>query len=300
MLPTSQNDSAALSQPVLRLRAPAKINLGLEVLRRRSDGYHDLNTAFAALDLHDSITLARRDDGQIKLSVVGNPELGSDASNLCVRAALALRDHVGDRTLGLEIELEKRIPIGAGLGGGSSDAAGVLKGAAALWGVDVGNGELSELASALGSDVPFFLRAGLAIAGSRGETLNPVDLALPFAILLVNPGIHIATPWAYQQVARNSERPATDLELILRRGVLNPEILRAELVNDFEPAMFGHYPQLARIKERLYDAGAVFALMSGSGSTMFGLFGTAAEATAAALEFAPYWTCVTLPDVTGQ
>ena len=278
--------------PEILLRAPAKINLGLEVLRRRADGFHDINTLFATVGLYDDLRLRRRSDGIIRCTVEGNPALESDRSNLCVRAAETLRAAIGDPGLGLDIGLRKTIPIGAGLGGGSSDAASVLIGGRALWKEDPRE-DLPALAATLGSDVPFFLHGGVAHAESRGEILRPLSIALPWSVLLINPGIHIPTPWAYRMVGRDGERPASDLVALLEAGLDDPLSLREEVVNDFEPAMFAEYPLLREIKGRLYEHGALFALMSGSGSTMFGLFGSDEGATEAAGAFPGYWSAVT-------
>ncbi|HVZ41677.1 MAG TPA: 4-(cytidine 5'-diphospho)-2-C-methyl-D-erythritol kinase [Candidatus Kapabacteria bacterium] len=277
----------------LHLRAPAKINLGLEVIRRRSDGFHDINTVFATVDVCDRIGLSRRPDGEITLRVSGNPELESGASNLCVRAAAALRQRLGDSRLGADIVLEKHIPIGAGLGGGSSDAAAVLRGVAELWCAhELGSSDLEEIGLQLGSDVPFFIRGGIAHARGRGERLRPLAISLPYVALLVNPGIHIPTPWAYARLGRTGERAETDLVLLLERSAADPSVLSIGLENDFEPAAFEAHPVLGTIKERLYGAGAQVALMSGSGATMFGLFGTPGQAHAAARSFADYWHAV--------
>jgi 4-diphosphocytidyl-2-C-methyl-D-erythritol kinase len=271
---------------------PAKINLGLEVIRRRGDGFHDINTIFAAVDLRDDLSLALRDDGAITCRVEGNPTLDPGDDNLCVRAARALRDAAGRPDLGLDIVLGKHIPIGAGLGGGSSDAASVLVGVGALRGIELEGDRLARIAAELGSDVPFFLHGGVAVAVSRGEALTPLALLPRWTVLLVNPGIHIPTPWAYRMVGRSGERPATDLPALLAAGLTDPALLREGLVNDFEPAIFAEYPLLGELKERLYEGGALFALMSGSGSTMFGLFGDRAAAARAATAFTGYWTAI--------
>lgn len=279
--------------PELMIQAPAKINLGLEILRRRADGYHDINTVFAAVGIFDEITLHRRMDGRIICRVEGNPELETGEDNLCVRAAKALREAIADDSHGLDITLLKRIPMGAGLGGGSSDAAAVLAGAARLWELRPERELLHDIAAGLGSDVPFFLLGGFAHAASRGEVLAPVELQLPYGVLLVNPGIHVPTPWAYRAVGRTGEQPATDLTGHLRNAAGNAGLLREHITNDFEEAVFTEHPVLPELKRRLYDAGAVLALMSGSGSTMFGLFSTPQAAELAAPKFSEYWTCAT-------
>jgi 4-diphosphocytidyl-2-C-methyl-D-erythritol kinase len=279
--------------PELRLTAPAKINLGLEVIRRRTDGYHDINTVFAALDFGDELILRSRTDGAIRCRVEGSPELETGMGNLCVRAAAALQKLAGDNPPGFDITLRKRIPMGAGLGGGSSDAAAVLRGGASLLGLDLSPGEMVSVAASIGSDVPFFLYGGIAHATSRGEILEPLDLTIPFAVLLVNPGVHVATPWAYGAVGRTGERSVSDIPSILSRGVRDPDILREQVVNDFEPAVFREFFLLRELKERLYASGALFALMSGSGSTLFGLFSSTEDAERAAGQFKEYWSVVT-------
>ncbi len=282
----------------ISLRAPAKVNLGLEVLRRRPDGFHDVNTVYAAIDLCDEIELRVRADNRFTCVVEGNSQLKEEApeDNLCVRALWGARDLLaptGYDLPGVEVRLRKWIPTGAGLGGGSSDAALTLRGALDLWGQTVDSAKLAEKAAELGSDVPFFLKGGLALAGSRGQRLSTVPVALPWTLLLVNPGIHIPTPWAYRAINRTDERPATDLVAALHHGVRNPQSLRTTLTNDFEEPIFAHYPELERVKEQLYQAGAFFALMSGSGSTMFGLFEKKEQAAEAEKSFSEYWTKVT-------
>lgn len=273
------------------LSAPAKINLGLQVLHRRPDGYHEINTVFAAVDLYDELELTPRDDGRIVCRVEGNPQLAGEPAenNLCVRAARALRDAAGVRE-GADLLLRKRIPTGGGLGGGSSDAAAVLAGCARLWNLSLLPADLAEIGAQLGSDVPFFLGTGPAVARSRGEVLEPLDLVLPWRVLLVNPGIHVPTPWAYRALNRTGVRPADDLAAALRGGIENPDLLRRLLVNDFEEAVFAAHPELERIRERMYDAGALLALMSGSGSTMFGLFADEEQGRKGESEFGEYWS----------
>lgn len=275
----------------LELPAPAKVNLGLEILRRRDDGFHDLNTVFATLDFGDTIALSSRSDHAITCQVVG-ADLPADDANLAVRAAKRLRELVGE-SAGLGMTIEKRIPMGAGLGGGSSDAAAVLMGASRIWGVEPPLPLVEQLALELGSDVPFFLRGGVARAGGRGEQLESLALRLPWTVLLINPGIHIATPAAFAAVGRQGERPASDLATALAAGIEDPSILRGSLVNDFEAAVFERHPELEALKRDLYEAGAIFALMSGSGATIFGLFEAHEAAERARARFAGHWSVVT-------
>lgn len=275
------------------VQAPAKINLGLEVLRRRPDGFHEVNTIYAAVGLYDTVELRSRDDQQFTCMVEGDRTLGQESpeDNLCVRALRKARElamAADAHPCGVDVFLHKRIPTGAGLGGGSADAALTMLGAFTMWGIIPDFDDVSAAAAELGSDVPFFLKGGVAQAGSRGERLHSLDLDLPWAVLLVNPGVHISTPWAYRAINRTGQRDATDLAGALRRGLDHPETLRESLANDFEDAVFLHHPVLLDIKDRLYKAGAFFALMSGSGSTMFGLFRTLEQAQAAGQSFSEF------------
>jgi 4-diphosphocytidyl-2-C-methyl-D-erythritol kinase len=259
------------------LRSFAKLNLGLEVVRRRADGYHDINSVFVAIDLADTVTLEPLDELDARCEPPVTERMEDD---LVYKAASALREITQARK-GAKIRVHKHIPQGGGLGGGSSNAAAVLRGLCALWDLTVAPSQLHEIAASVGSDVPFFLGASPALVKGRGEHVVPIDVPMPWHVCVVTPGIHIATPWAYKQLQRTEERAATDLVATLRRGVQDPDALRAGLVNDFEPVVLDAHPLLATIKHDLYAAGAAWAGMSGSGSTMFGLF-TAREAAAAA------------------
>ncbi len=195
---------------------------------------------------------------------------------------------------GARIVVEKRIPSGAGLGGGSSDAAATLLALRELWDADISDAELHAMGAQLGSDVPFFLAGSTAaIAGGRGELLTPLDIALPYWIVVVNPGIHVSTPWAYHALNRQEETESIDFAAVLRSP--EPEQLRSTLVNDFERVVFAAHGLLADIKAALYNAGAVFALMSGSGSSLFGMFATQEQARAAAEQFSEYTVCISAP-----
>ena len=253
----------------MKVRAYAKINLGLYVLGKRPDGYHTIETVFRLVDLYDEIEILQNDHG-IHFST-DSPDLSNDSSNLCVRAAHLLRDLTGTH-MGVEITLTKRIPIGAGLGGGSSDAAAVLKGLTRLWSLDISRDELQTVSASLGSDVPFFFTGTTAFASGRGEVLDPFDLKIPYTILLVTPRIHVSTGWAYGQLGpfQNAKRP--NLRRVLEDGLVDAHRLQRELKNDFEEAVFKHHPEIAAIKGTLLAEGAVCALMSGSGSSVFGLF----------------------------
>ena len=273
--------------------AYAKINLGLLVLNKRPDGYHNIITVFHRINLFDQIGLAPSEE----IAVVStSPEAPSDESNICHEAARLLRERLKIRK-GVAITIEKNIPVGAGLGGGSSDAAAVLRNLPAFWQQSVDASLLHELALQLGSDVPYFLGRGSAVARGRGEILEYFPLDLPFTILLCNPNIHVGTAWAYGQLHPRPGRNDVSLRDFLRKGIEEPRFLNETLVNDFEPAVFHAFPDIRRLKEDMLTAGAVYASMSGSGSSVYGLFndGAAAEKLELLLRARGYRTCITPP-----
>ncbi len=248
--------------------AYAKINLGLLVLNRRPDGYHNIMTVFHRLNLCDHISLAP----SARVSVIStSPDAPSDESNICHTAARLLGDQLNVRA-GVAITIDKKIPVSAGLGGGSSDAATVLRHLPTFWGRTADPNLLYDLALKLGSDVPYFLGSGSALATGRGEILDYFRLELPFTVLLCNPNIHLATGWAYGQINPLETRGQLDFKDVVLRGVHDPRILREKLVNDFEPAVFRTYPEVGKLKDDMMTAGAVYAAMSGSGSSVYGLF----------------------------
>ncbi len=256
----------------------AKINLGLRVLERRTDGYHAIETVFHRIDMHDRLHF--EPSASILVSSDSKDAPGGE-SNICFKAAEQVRTRLGVKD-GVRIVIQKNIPVGAGLGGGSSDAATVLKELPGFWGRALPEPDLAELALALGSDVPFFLRTRSALATGRGEILQEFELPVPYFILVCYPGVHISTAWAYQQVRPGLQRASRSLRDIVLEGMSSPSILRRELLNDFEPAVFATFPLVARVKQALLHAGAVYASLSGSGSSVYGLFSDAASAEAAA------------------
>ncbi len=249
-------------------RAYAKINLGLLVREKRPDGYHAIETVFHRIDLCDELALEPADE----ISVVSDTrEVPADETNLCFKAALLLQKALGLRA-GVRITLRKSIPVGAGLGGGSADAAGVLRHLPNLWQCTLGEQAVQSIALKLGSDVPYFLRRGSAVGRGRGEILEYFDLDVPYIILLCNPNIHISTTWAYQQVRPSSAHPAPELRDLVVAGMRDPERLVTGLRNDFEPAVFKAYPEVLHLKEAMVHGGAAFASLSGSGSSIYGFF----------------------------
>lgn len=263
--------------PTLTGQAHAKINLGLRIIRKRPDGYHDIETVFHRIGLHDVIEM-READGITVVS--SDPAAPSDPTNLAYRAAELLREATGTRA-GVRIAITKRIPVGAGLGGGSSDAAEVLKMLQQLWSVSLPPERLLEIALALGSDVPYFLRPGSAVARGRGERLSYFKVDVPYAILVCTPALHVSTAWAYGSITPRGAEPARPLEDEISEALRRTELLPSALTNDFEPSVCARFPAIAGARQRLLDTGAIVASMSGSGSSVFGFYSTVESAEAA-------------------
>ena len=268
----------------VRILAPAKVNLWLRVIRRRPDGFHEVDTLFQAVDLCDDVEVSCGPGAGVGLSVEG-AELGPPRENLAYRAALAFLDAVGPGAGGarIQIRLRKRIPAGAGLGGGSSDAAAVLRCLSVLWGHPLSPPVLSEVGAALGSDVAFFLGSGPLTRGrGRGELLEPLP-SLPQAhFVLVLPPVHVATGAAYGALARYRATHGDDARVTLAAGTDTWDELGGAAVNDFELVVPGAHPSISASLEALRRAGACPALLSGSGSACFGLFPGADRAREAA------------------
>jgi 4-diphosphocytidyl-2-C-methyl-D-erythritol kinase len=254
----------------MTLRAYAKINIGLHVVGKRPDGYHNIETVLYPIDLYDEVSIHEHEEEGIHFQSFG-ANLPHDQRNLCVRAAQLVMDVTGVRR-GVEIVLLKSIPIGAGLGGGSSDAAAVLKGLVKLWSLDITVSELELLGSSLGSDVPYFIRGGTAFATGRGEILEPLTINLPYWIAVITPPIHISTAWAYQQLELRQQTRKTDWKNLLTNGSRDSAEMRSRLFNDFEKVVFRHHTEIKKIKDQLQKEGADVVLMSGTGSSVFGLF----------------------------
>ena len=271
----------------------AKINLGLRIVGRRPDGFHNIETVFHRIDLADFVDFAPGDGISI---VTNSPEVPADTRNICHAAATSLQQHL-DCAAGVRIILTKAIPVGAGLGGGSSDAATVLRYLPRFWGRSADEKMLQSIACDLGSDVPFFLGERSALARGRGEILEYVDLDIPFAILLVHPGIRVSTSWAYSQARPTGEASSTSLLEILVSGIDDPERLRKSLRNDFEAIVFNAHPEVKRVRDTMIELGATYASMSGSGSSVFGFFPdtNAADTASAVFRDRRYTTSVTPP-----
>lgn len=265
---------------MLRFTPYAKINLGLEILRKRADGYHDINTVFLPITLADELTIEPANTLSVECAEIPIPQ----EDNLVFKAARLLQEQcaVSD---GAKIQLHKKIPTGAGLGGGSSDAAATLRGLCELWNISPDEEALHAIAARLGSDVPFFLLGSPAIGSGRGEILHALSIQLPHTLLIVYPNIHISTAEAYSDVQLSEE--ATDYHELFS-GEITPDSMRINIVNSFEQSAFKRHPELLEIKNNLYGNGAVFSLMSGSGSSMIGFFESDDMALQAAERFPDY------------
>jgi 4-diphosphocytidyl-2-C-methyl-D-erythritol kinase len=263
----------------LSLRAPAKINLNLRVIGRRPDGYHDIDSIVQSITLYDTLTITRADAGLD--FEVDDPSIPGDADTLVVMAARRLLEGLASRP-GLRMRLAKRIPAGAGLGGGSSDAAAALSGVDRILGLDLPEAVLHAHAAALGSDVPYFLTGGTARLTGRGTEVEPLPDPPGAELVIVDPGVPVSTAAVYAQVQEPltlAPKPASisgfgripvDLASWVRTG------------NDLEPHAARFCPDIVRIRTMLAGAGAVAAAMTGSGSAVFGIFENAAAADVAA------------------
>ncbi|MCK9209790.1 MAG: 4-(cytidine 5'-diphospho)-2-C-methyl-D-erythritol kinase [Ignavibacteriaceae bacterium] len=248
------------------IKSPAKINFGLNVVSKRGDGFHNIETIFYPVELHDVLTFEKAE----RFSFTCNDELIHNDENNLVIKAIRLIELFVKKEIKVSITLEKNIPIGAGLGGGSSNAAHTLLSINELFAFKINEEILKGFALQLGSDVPFFLHPVPSFATSRGEILSPIEFEITKPILFVNPGIHISTKWAYQNIT--PKEPDFSLSSLHSNSFQNISSLNGRVVNDFEEIAFATHPQLAEIKKTMFDFKAEFALMSGSGSTMFGIF----------------------------
>jgi len=261
-----------MSRSTLTLPAFAKINLSLHVLGQRPDGYHEIDTILQTISLHDTITLTVTESPEIVLSC-DDPLLPAGDGNLVYRAAKALQARFAPGK-GVRIRLEKRIPVQAGLGGGSSDAAVTLISLSYLWKVSTQPQDLLEIARGLGADVPFFFRGGTARGVGTGNDLDPLrDLPDQF-LLVLKPNASVATANAYKSLKARSLTSDTAKTILSssERAAISDSFDHEALQNDFEPVVFELEPEVERAKVALMRAGAEAALLAGSGSAVFGIF----------------------------
>ena len=274
----------------LAIKSHAKVNVGLQIRNKRSDGFHNIHTIFQELELHDKISLKLQDSG---CSFTSNVSwLRNDVSNLCVRAweHLSKYHDIG----GISIDLTKSIPAGSGLGGGSSNAASVIKGLVKLYKIDISERELHSIAISLGADVSFFLNGGLQQGDGIGEKLTRLPGVINGVYLLIIPNFHISTDWAYKSYKNFLDEGRDQVNFA---GFLNRDIVPFEFFeNDFESIVVPAYPEIGKIKKKLEACGSRFASLSGSGSTVYGIFDDESNAISAESYFSTkYTTFITYP-----
>ncbi len=276
----------------VRIRSLAKVNLDLRVLYKRPDGFHELRTVFQTISLADTIEIGFVPQKRTQVAIAGNVDI---PGNLIVKAAEMVLDSA--RVAGaVTFRLDKKIPMGGGLGGGSSNAAAVLLALPVLIGRDLAADKLHEMAASLGSDVPFFLLGGTALGLGRGTELYPLADLKPASGILIAPGVHLSTADAYRNLAREAQPKLTEglssCSINSFRAYVweigkscSAEAGSAFCTNDFESVAFRQFPRLSSIKRKLIKAGAKPALMSGSGSALFGIFPTIEDSNRAMAAF---------------
>lgn len=247
-----------------------KLNLGLNVIRKREDGYHDLETFFYPVDIYDVlevITATGKDSKAVEFAITGLDVNGDEQDNLCIKAYKLLKKDFPDLP-SIKMHLHKAIPMGAGLGGGSADAAFTLLLLNKKFQLNLSPQQLMNYAFQLGSDCPFFIINKPSFAQGRGEVLEQINCDLSsYQFLIVNPGIHIGTKWAFSKI--QPVMPQQSIKQIIQQPV---ETWKEILTSDFEKPVTQYYPQLKSLKEKLYEFGALYAAMTGSGSTFFGIY----------------------------
>lgn len=242
----------------------AKINIGLSIIEKRSDGFHELESIMVPIPMYDILEIT--ESAEFEFVQTGLTVDGNNDDNLCVKAYRLMEEQF---SIGpVRIHLRKQIPMGAGMGGGSADATFVVKGLNELFQLNLSVARLQELSAQLGSDCAFFVENCAQLAKGRGEILSTFSLDLKGKYLkIINPGIHISTKEAFSNVVMSRKK-----DVLLNVNSNNCDQWKDFVFNDFETHLFSHYPELNKIKQQLYAEGAIFASMSGSGSTMFGIF----------------------------
>ena len=275
----------------ISLSAFAKINVGLKITNRLPNGYHCIHSLFQEINLNDTVDITRTNSQNIDFSASGL-DVPEDSSNLCVKSANYFCEKFGI-TEGFHIHLEKRIPIGSGLGGGSSDAAATLIGLRTLTKINISDNQMIKLSAKIGADVPFFINGGLQLAENIGDKLTPIKehIFKDYIFVLVKPNFDISTSWAYSELRKTLQLDKLGHKFA---PILKP--IKWQLFeNDFEKVILPSYPEVGRIKQVLIEHDALHACLSGSGSTVFGVFHNN-ETALKAVELLPsYQTFLTLP-----
>ena len=274
---SSSYDSHMVSNASI-VKSYAKINLTLDVLGKRPDGYHELATVMQTVDLYDTLCLVAIDEDQVRISC-NQQELCND-ENLVVRAAQMIRKRM-DLTQGVLIELHKRIPVAAGLGGGSGNAAAVLQALQHWWQLPLDAHELWSMATELGSDVPFFLKGGLALCEGRGEKITQLEPHWPLAmrwLLLIKPTIAVSTGTVFRNLTANDYSTGMESRAIQAAFQSRSELRHVDLHNSLERGVIEYYPEVAQARKAVLEAGAEYVRLSGSGPTLFTSFASLASA----------------------
>ena len=269
--------SKARQVPALCTRSPAKINLTLDVLGRRADGFHDIRSLVLGVDLNDDIRFERANAGAIEL-VCNDAHLPTDLGNLIVKAARALARHAPDHAPGARINLTKRIPVASGLGGGSSNAATTLTTLNELWGIHLSADDLSSIGARVGSDVPLFFALPSAVVSGRGEIVRPVHLRGSGWVLLVFAGCRVSTPDVYAAWSPGHTSIRDEDRLPAMAGAETADEMASLCSNDLEPSVFRVAPPVQSLLESVRACGAPHARVSGAGRTVFVLFDDPEEA----------------------
>ena len=265
---------------ILTLNSYAKINIGLKIINQRIDSYHNIETVFQEVQFHDIITIKKINEGY-KLSS-NNVDFPMESSNTCVQAYLRLKKEF-PKLKGVKIHINKNIPMGSGLGGGSSNAASTIIGLNNLYDIGLTTPQLKNISQDIGADVPFFIEGGIQHGQGIGDKLTPLNIKLPYTILLVFPNNTVNTRWAYSQIRNKLEIP---IKAVNFADLMEKEMIPFQLFeNDFEKIVFSTYPEIGLIKSKLLENNARFASLSGSGSTVFGFFNDEADAISAELLF---------------
>ena len=265
---------------ILTLNSYAKINIGLKIINQRIDSYHNIETVFQEVQFHDIITIKKINEGY-KLSS-NNVDFPMESSNTCVQAYLRLKKEF-PKLKGVKIHINKNIPMGSGLGGGSSNAASTIIGINNLYDIGLTTPQLKNISQDIGADVPFFIEGGIQHGQGIGDKLTPLNIKLPYTILLVFPNNTVNTRWAYSQIRNKLEIP---IKAVNFADLMEKEMIPFQLFeNDFEKIVFSTYPEIGLIKSKLLENNARFASLSGSGSTVFGFFNDEADAISAELLF---------------
>ena len=268
----------------IKINSYAKVNIGLKILNKRPDGYHNISTIFQEIDLFDELIISKNIKGCRFNSNVN--WLHNDHNNLCVIAYNQMKDLFGIK--GVDIVLTKNISRGTGLGSGSSNAAAVLKSISKIYDLNVSNQDLIEIGSKIGADVPFFIKGGTQIGEGIGEDLISLKSEIKGWYLIITPGVSIDTKWAYSQYKNmlDSGDPSTKFSELINDMIINLDTLKF-FENDFESVVFPTYPEIGAIKKELFALGAKFASLSGSGSTVFGIFDDNVKVKKAFSHFSP-------------